>query len=256
MYASPAPPTPPHLREPSCVFGLLSQVLSVLSASVAPGCEEELLSHPILPHLLLYFFQLQALALTVVCRHCLWETLFLFVAFLRHLLLPIRPLSPVFHFVVFLLLFLGFAACTYTHAMGCVTARAAHDGMANSKKSGKLSREESVQTAAEKKPNAAEVDYVAQLVAGYTTDYPQKGAVTTYEDYRGFEISTTNHVSKNKADKLCKWSDQALEDRLNLNNDVFFNPQNPFSWPKEVITNHLTSPSFADRNTVQEMTRK
>lgn len=140
--------------------------------------------------------------------------------------------------------------------MGCVTARAARDVMANSKKSGKLSREESVQAAAEKKPSEAEVDYVAQFVAGYTTDYPQKGSVTVYEDYRGFETSTTNHVSKNKADKLCKWSDQALEDRLNLNNDVFFNPQNPFSWPKEVITNHLTSPSFADRNTVQEMTRK
>lgn len=134
--------------------------------------------------------------------------------------------------------------------MGCVTARAARDGLANSKKTGKLSREESAEATTEKKPSEAEVDYAALFVAGYMTDYSQKGAVSTYEDYRGFETTTTNHVSKNKADKLCKWSDQALQNRLNLNNDVFFNPQNPFSWPKEVITNHLTSPSFTDRNTI------
>ncbi|KAG5467064.1 hypothetical protein LSCM1_01245 [Leishmania martiniquensis] len=139
--------------------------------------------------------------------------------------------------------------------MGCVTARAARDGVVSSKSS-KLSKAGTAPATTEEKAEEMEVDYVAQLVAGYMTDYPQKGAVTTYEDYRGFDTSTTNHVSKGKADRICKWSDQALQDRQSLNNGVFFNPQNPCSWPKDVITAHLTSPSFADRHTVQEMAYK
>ncbi|GET93006.1 hypothetical protein, conserved [Leishmania tarentolae] len=137
--------------------------------------------------------------------------------------------------------------------MGCIPARAGRSGIANNKNTRKLSREESMNDAGEKKSNATEGDYVVQLVAGYMIESSQKGTVTTYNDYRGFEITTMNHVAKNKVDRLCKWSDHALQDRLNLNNDVFFNPQNPLSWPNEVLTNHLSAPSFADRNTIHEM---
>ncbi|CAJ1012414.1 hypothetical protein Q4I28_007727 [Leishmania naiffi] len=140
--------------------------------------------------------------------------------------------------------------------MGCVTARAARDGVANSNKCSKISKVGSTQVTAEDNPEEMEGDYVAHFVAGYMTDCSPKGTVTTYEDYRGFEMSTMNHVSKNKADKLCKWIDQALQDRHSLNNDLFFNPQNPSSWPKDVIAAHLSSPSFSDRNTIQEAAPK
>ncbi|KAG5491388.1 hypothetical protein JIQ42_01289 [Leishmania sp. Namibia] len=140
--------------------------------------------------------------------------------------------------------------------MGCVTTRAARDGVVDSKKTSKLSKMGTAHAASEDKPEEMEVDYVAQFVAGYMTDYPQKGTVTTYEDYLGFDTSTTNHVSKGKADRLCKWSDQALQDRQSLNNGVFFNPQNPSSWPRDVITAYVSSPSFADRRTLQEATYK
>ncbi|KAK7200914.1 hypothetical protein NESM_000150300 [Novymonas esmeraldas] len=140
--------------------------------------------------------------------------------------------------------------------MGCGPSRGARDGVAGGKKADKISKGGSMKAAAADKPEETEADYLVQFVAGYTCDYPQKGTVTTYEDYRGFDTSTTNHVSKGKVDKLCKWSDLALQDRQLLNNDVFFNPQNPSAWPRDVITAHLTSPSFADRHTVQEASYK
>ncbi|KAG5492900.1 hypothetical protein JKF63_01480 [Porcisia hertigi] len=136
--------------------------------------------------------------------------------------------------------------------MGCVTARATCDGVAGHRADSKAPSGVAIRPCPEEKTDPSDADYIAQFVAGYTNDYPQKGTVSTYEDYRGFETSTMNHMSKNKADKLCKWGDEALQDRLTINNDFFFNPQNPSSWPKDVLADYFRSPSFADRRTVQE----
>lgn len=70
--------------------------------------------------------------------------------------------------------------------------------------------------------------------AGYLLDDNPGGSVNTYEDYRGFEVTTTNSVSKTKTDNICRWADTALECRAQYGN-IFFNPQNPKQWPREVI---------------------
>lgn len=138
--------------------------------------------------------------------------------------------------------------------MGCGHSHSAEKGVAG--KSTKQALREAPNDTPTEKPQEEEVDQFNQFVAGYVADYPLKGTVTTYEDYKGYSTSTTNHVSKGKTDRVCKWADGVLLERHRLNHDVFFNPQNPAAWPKEVIAEHTSAPSFADRHTSQQSSYK
>ncbi|KPA86603.1 hypothetical protein ABB37_00724 [Leptomonas pyrrhocoris] len=138
--------------------------------------------------------------------------------------------------------------------MGCGHSHLAQKGATS--KSTHVGPAPSARSATPEKPAEEEEDLFNQLVAGYVGEYPQKGTVTTYEDYKGYVTSTTNHVSKGKVDRLCRWSDAVLQERHRLNHDVFFNPQNPAAWPREVIAEYTSAPSFADRHTAQQSSYK
>lgn len=135
------------------------------------------------------------------------------------------------------------------NAMGCCQSRPVQKSLAS--KNARESTQDIPKSTTTEKPAEEEADF-DQFVAGYVADYPQKGTVTTYEDYKGYTTSTTNHMSKSKVDRLCKWADVVLQDRHRLNHDVFFNPQNPAVWPKEVLAEYTSAPSFADRHTAQQ----
>jgi hypothetical protein len=137
--------------------------------------------------------------------------------------------------------------------MGCGHSRSTQKGVAS--KAAVQSMCDATKSTTTEKPTE-EAELLNQFVAGYVGDYPQKGTVTSYEDYRGYPTSTTNHVSKGKVDRVCKWADVVLQERRRLNHGVFFNPQNPAAWPKEVIAEHTSAPSFADRHTVQQNSYK
>lgn len=138
--------------------------------------------------------------------------------------------------------------------MGCGQSHSTSKGVAS--KSAKQSMREIAKSTTTEKPVEEDADIFNIFVAGYVGDYPQKGTVTTYDDYKGFSTSTTNHVSKAKVDRVCKWADGVLAERHRQNHDIFFNPQNPAAWPKEVMADHNSSPSFADRHTSQQNSHK
>ncbi|CAD2216537.1 hypothetical protein ADEAN_000399900 [Angomonas deanei] len=85
--------------------------------------------------------------------------------------------------------------------------------------------------------------------AGYLLPDSPGGPVSTYDDYRGFQVTTTNSMSRNKTDNLCSWADTALEGKKK-NKGVFFNPQNPAAWPRDLLTAYDPSSHFANHKTI------
>ncbi|KPI90724.1 hypothetical protein ABL78_0160 [Leptomonas seymouri] len=138
--------------------------------------------------------------------------------------------------------------------MGCVLSHPIHNGVA-SKGAKQLSRDPT-RSASTGKHEEEEAEAFNQFIAGYISEYSQKGTVTTYEDYKGYMISATNHVSKDKLNRVCKWADAVLLERHRLNHDTFFNPENPNAWPREVVSEHISAPSFANRRTTHQTTHK
>lgn len=136
--------------------------------------------------------------------------------------------------------------------MGCGVSRGGIASVGVDKKSSRHSGQSFNGNAKSEGIPETETQIAAKFVAGYTLDPCPGGTLIVYEDYRGFETTSTNHISKAKTDKVCIWADDALEARRRYNNGVFFNPQNPSSWPKEAILLHTSSPSFADRHSIAQ----
>lgn len=76
--------------------------------------------------------------------------------------------------------------------------------------------------------------------AGYLAAEPPCGATQQLQDYRGFDVIVANSMSKNKMDLVSRWADFALSDRK-TRGGAFFNPQNPSTWPPELLPGGSTT---------------
>lgn len=73
--------------------------------------------------------------------------------------------------------------------------------------------------------------------AGYLMPNSSAPPFNTHEDYRGYAVTMSTNASSTKTDVVCRWADVGLAHR-EKNGGYFFNPQDPYVWPKELLATY------------------